>query len=136
MDNLFDDLFNRFFGRKKPKEEVQPETPPENEVEKKEEIKEFIEMIKNMEPIDDDNMGMHLDEELGEPDLVEYYTEDEFYFEKKTWFKFGGELVKIISSSEPLNPDDAKSLEELLDIALSHENYEEAARLRDEINKD
>ena len=78
-----------------------------------------------------------LDIKLGKPDKVEYYNEGDMFFTKKTWVTPIGEIIKTtMSEDDTLMPAPSeKTLEEKLDEAVSEENYEKAAAIRDEIKK-
>ena len=78
-----------------------------------------------------------LDIKLGKPDKVEYYNEGDMFFTKKTWITPIGDIVKTtMSEDDTLIPAPSeKTLEEKLDEAVSEENYEKAAAIRDEIKK-
>jgi excinuclease UvrABC helicase subunit UvrB len=78
-----------------------------------------------------------LDMKLGKPDKVEYYNEGDMFFTKKTWITPIGEIIKTtISEDDTLMPAPSeKTLEEKLEEAVSEENYEKAAAIRDEIKK-
>jgi hypothetical protein len=87
------------------------------------------------------------DKELGEPDSVETYTIGDVTYEKKIWEVDGGQIIKVEIKSDKANgiieipitirPSRFKqsSLEDQLDYAISVEDYEKAAQLRDEIVK-
>jgi excinuclease UvrABC helicase subunit UvrB len=135
MSKLFDDLFNDFFGRRKniKKEDKEKPEPENNSIysSSSNDINRLIDMLSSNETID---------EKLGEPTNVEYYEEDGMFFERKTWKNvYGGEIIKTAISDQPFNETSkikTKSLQELLLDAVNNEDYEEAARLRDEINKE
>lgn len=82
-----------------------------------------------------------LDETLGLPDKIEYIEENGVYLEKRIWNTDLGELIEIIVTDKPNLPEppeysiNVKSLEEQLNEAVSEENYELAADLRDKIKK-
>lgn len=131
MEN-FDDLFNKFFGKKKKEEE--------EFIDK--EAKKIIDMINSFKNINVDGnytgeelekLDDELDTKLGEPDEIEYSTDGEMYFEKRMWYNPLGVIIKTLVSDEPLEPE--LPLEEQLEKAVSVENYELAAELRDKIKK-
>jgi len=133
----FDDLFNKFFGRKS--EEKKEEKNESFDEAKAKNLKGLIDMLSKFEEISDLGSSKVFDEEMGEPDKIEYYEENGLYFQKKTWNVFGGEMVKIIASDEPIKKDSvkkSKSLEEQLEEAVANEDYEKAASIRDEIAKE
>lgn len=131
MEN-FDDLFNKFFGKKKKEEE--------KFIDK--EAKKIIDMINSFKNINGDGnytgeelekLDDELEIKLGEPDEIEYSTDGEMYFEKRMWYNPLGMIIKTLVSDEPLEPE--LPLEEQLEKAVSVENYELAAELRDKIKK-
>ena len=131
MEN-FDDLFNKFFGKKKKEEE--------KFIDK--EAKKIIDMINSFKNINGDGnytgeelekLDDELEIKLGEPDEIEYSTDGEMYFEKRMWYNPLGVIIKTLVSDEPLEPE--LPLEEQLEKAVSVENYELAAELRDKIKK-
>ena len=131
MEN-FDDLFNKFFGKKKKEEE--------KFIDK--EAKKIIDMINRFKNINGDGnytgeelekLDDELEIKLGEPDEIEYSTDGEMYFEKRMWYNPLGVIIKTLVSDEPLEPE--LPLEEQLEKAVSVENYELAAELRDKIKK-
>lgn len=130
MEN-FDDLFNKFFGKKKEDGEF---------IDK--EAKKIIDMINSFKHINSDGvytgkelekLDDELDTKLGDPDEIEYSTDGEMYFEKRMWYNPLGVIIKTLVSDEPLGPE--LPLQEQLEKAVSVENYELAAELRDKIKK-
>ena len=140
MSNLFDDLFSQFFGKKNNKKESEKKHNSENELNpnpnnKFNDIEKLIDLLSNSNGLDESVFSQKMDQELGEPNSVEYYEEDGMYFERKTWKGvFGGDVIKTAISDHPFKKEN-KTLDELLLEAIDSENYEEAARLRDEISK-
>lgn len=133
----FDDLFNKFFGRKS--EEKKEEKNESFDEAKAKNLKGLIDMLSKFEEISDLGSSKVFDEEMGEPDKIEYYEENGMFFQKKTWKVFGGEMVKIVASDEPIKNDSvkkSKSLEEQLEEAVANEDYEKAAFIRDEMAKE
>lgn len=132
MIDGFDELFDKFFGNRK------------NEVDKSK-IDELINQLNNFKDIT--GKDINEDKELGEPDIVEQYTKDGITYEKKIWEINGGKIVKIeikhvktsgeIEIPMTIRPSRFKqsSLEEQLEYAISVEDYEKAAKVRDEITK-
>ncbi len=134
----FDELFNKFFGRKKG-EKKQDEKHESFDDAKSKNLKGLIDMLSKFEDVTNIAGSNEFDEEMGEPDKIEYYEEDGMYFQKKTWKVFGGEMVKVIASDEPIEEEpvkNTKSLEEQLEEAVANEDYEKAASIRDEIAKE
>ena len=132
MIDGFDELFDKFFGNRK------------NEVDKSK-IDELINQLNNFKDIT--GKDINEDKELGEPDIVEQYTKDGITYEKKIWDINGGKIVKIeikhvktdgeIEIPMTIRPSRFKqsSLEEQLEYAISVEDYEKAADIRDAISK-
>jgi len=136
MTDKFDELFNDFLGKNNKKKILRKDAKnQEFDAEKEEQIKGLINMLDNIEHVDS------IDEQLGEPDKIETFEEDGFHFEKRTWYAFGGELVKVVMVDiphtiiSPEKPVFSQTLEELLAEAVDNENYEIAANIRDEIKK-
>ena len=133
----FDELFEEFFNKKnsdESKKKNKKEEKPKNEG-FSDELSKLIKVLSNARQITDDDEKFKIDTEYGEPTRVEYYHEDELYFKKSIWEVEDGEIVKIEVSDMPFELEDPKSLEELLEEAIQAEEYEKAAELRDEINK-
>lgn len=132
MIDGFDELFDKFFGNRK------------NEVDKSK-IDELINQLNNFKDIT--GKDINEDKELGEPDTIEQYTKDGITYEKKIWEINGGKIVKIeikhvktngeIEIPMTVRPSRFKqsSLEEQLEYAISVEDYEKAADIRDAISK-
>lgn len=132
MIDGFDELFDKFFGNRKDED-------------KKSKIDDLINRLNNFKEI----TGNEIDEnsELGEPDIVEEYTKGGITYEKKIWEINGGKIVKIeikhvktdgmIEMPMKITPSRFKetSLEEQLAHAISIEDYEKAAQIRDAITK-
>ena len=132
MIDGFDELFDKFFEDRK------------NDG-KTNKIDELINQLNNFKEIT--GKEINEDKELGEPDTVEIYTIGDVTYEKKIWEINGGKIVKVEIKSEksnsiiemPMTIRDSRyketSLEDQLDYAISVEDYEKAAQLRDEIVK-
>jgi hypothetical protein len=140
MSNKFDDFFNEFFennGKNNKDENNNDERDKTNQ----ESVDMFINMINKFDEDSKESLGEFLDKELGEPDKVEYFDDDDFYFEKRIWFTPTGKIVKIRMVEGPETPEEfhtygsPRNLENELETAIQEENFEEAARLRDLINK-
>lgn len=140
MDRIFDDLFNEFFKRNK----INPEDRISDSL--KGEAEKMIKMLQNFNELDniDEAVEREMDKTLGKPDKIEFYTQDEMFFEKRIWHTPTGDVVKLIATDDPelltpqikLTPEKAeKSLTELMNEAIASEEYEKAAYIRDEINR-
>ena len=83
--------------------------------------------IKNI----DEEIEKSIDEELGKPDKIEFFNEDNLFFERRTWHTENGDLIKLLVSDDPTfgkQPKVTKALQEQLDEAVAEENYEKAAQ--------
>lgn len=133
MIDGFDELFDMFFGNNK------------NESSKSK-IDDLINRLNNFKDVTGEELNEN--SELGEPTSIEEYTKNGIIYEKKIWEINGGKIVKIeikevkISDAieipiniKPTSRFNKASLEDKLQYAIDTENYEEAARLRDEIAK-
>ncbi len=153
MNKIFDELFDDFFKRNK--------IEPNNKIGSfiiNDEVKKMIDMLMNFKDISNINEETEkgLDETLGAPDRIEFFTDDDLYFEKRIWDTPNGMLYKIIATDEPSmdfqralddldfntrstnfvkkpnrRKKNKKPLQQQLDEAISNENYEKAAKLRD-----
>jgi protein-arginine kinase activator protein McsA len=128
----FDELFDSFFNDNNNKK-VKKRGRPKKEQSNDEKIKKIIDNLKNFSEITDVDKQYDIDNNLGDADDVYLYQEDDLYFKRSTWNVDGGDIVKLEISDIPF--EDNKTLEELLDEALTNENYELAAEIRDEIKK-
>lgn len=133
----FDELFNEFFKRN----DIKPEDKINN---LKEEAKKMIDILTNMKNIEEDiknideEIEKSIDEELGKPDKIEFFNEDNLFFERRTWHTENGDLIKLLVSDDPTfgkQPKVEKSLQQQLDEAVTNEDYEKAAAIRDEMKK-
>jgi hypothetical protein len=143
MDKSLDDLFDDFFKRNK----INPNDDINNEL--SDIAKKMIDMLQSFGELDSNNIDIDKinieedfnfdDNELGTPDKIEFFTEDDLYFERRIWYTENGEFVQLIISDEPninsQTKDKKQLLEDKLEKAIIEENYEEAAKLRDEIIK-
>jgi hypothetical protein len=160
MSNKFNDLFNEFF------EDGSNEKPKKNsDTEKMARLLKILSQSKANE-IPDIDAVKDIDSTLGEPDFVDYYEEDGFFYKKQIWITKMGRVVKKVMSDVPFRdehdepkffkeeldkikntkrsdrinelfnrPKVSRPLEELLEEAVSKEDYELAATLRDEIKR-
>ena len=81
-----------------------------------------------------DNFG----NDLGEPKSVSRYEENGYTFEKTEWENQYGTIVSVEMISSPFETSGIKKelqLEKQLILAVDEERYEDAAKIRDEINK-
>lgn len=131
----FDDLFNDFLN---------PEEPNNNDNEPlNDEAQKIIDMINsfknNPESMDLDKIDEELEDTLGEPDSIQYEQTDDFYIERRIWYKETGVIIKTLMSETPFDEpiiEEELSLSEQLDKAVASEDYELAASIRDKIKKD
>ena len=141
MSNKFDDFFNEFFENNGKNNKDENSNDESIDKTNQESVEKFIDMINNFDNESNESLGDYLDKELGDPDRIEYFDDEDFYFEKSIWFTPTGKIVKIRMVEPPETPEDFYNhdlvgiLEYELEIAIKEENFEEAARLRDLINK-
>lgn len=134
----FNDLFENFFNRGKGKKDAKNNT--NNDINNIPEIRKIIDGLSNVNDITDmsDIMKNYTEKELGEPDIIEQFVENGLNFERKIWNLEHGSLISVeLIPGDTLKPKTKlnKSLEEQLKDAIDKELYEEAAKLRDLINK-
>ena len=146
--STFDELFESFFGGNKPKKKKKNINKEDEEFQSK--SKDFIDMLSNMKENNemDDMSEMNREvEKLGEPDIIDVYMEDDIYVKKSVWHTDMGDIIKTEISEEPFDVDeilidghetslDDDDLLTQLDKAVSDENYEKAAELRDKIREE
>lgn len=161
MFENFDDLFDKFFGDKgdsykgkdQPKsdktkkldnlfnelmDELKNQFESDNEFSK---MKELANKLNNFEDLHGDHMDNPHEKELGEPDEIITFEQNGYVFEKKIWNLKHGQMIKVNMVITPYDADfdpvnkKKLSLEEKLEIALQEERYEDAAKIRDEIQK-
>lgn len=133
----FDELFNEFFKR----HNINPEDKISDNL--RDEAKKVIDILTKIKNLDEDLHSMDeeleksIDEDLGKPDKIEFFNEDNLFYERRTWHTENGDLIKLIISDDPtlINaPKFEKPLQEQLDEAVAEENYEKAAAIRDKMN--
>ena len=130
MIDDFDELFNRFFGNKGDK----------NEGDEGKKARRLIDRLNNFDDMDLSGFNPY-ENDLGEPDEIITYEEKGYTFQKSIWNLEAGSIVKVEMVSTPMDGDyepkvnEKLTLEERLEIALECEDYEEAIKLRDEINR-
>lgn len=158
MSNKFNDLFNEFF------EEGSNEKPKKNsDADKMTRLLNILSQSKSNTP--DIDSIKDIDSTLGEPDFIDYYEENGFFYKKQIWITKMGRVVKKVMSDVPFKdehvepkffseendriekkraarinelfnrPKVSRPLEELLEEAVVKEDYELAATLRDEIKR-
>lgn len=133
----FDELFNEFFKR----HNINPEDKISDNL--RDEAKKVIDILTKIKNLDEDLHSMDeeleksIDDDLGKPDKIEFFNEDNLFYERRTWHTENGDLIKLIISDDPtlINaPKFEKPLQEQLDEAVADENYEKAAAIRDRMN--
>ena len=153
MFENFDDLFDEFF-RDKPRRVRKPKNTLEDlfkdlrkemwefgDKEELDKMKNLADKLNNFEDLHGEDMDNPHEKELGEPDEVITFEEGGYVFEKKIWNLKYGQMVKVNMVITPYDADfdpvnkKKLSLEDKLEIALQEERYEEAAKIRDEIDK-
>jgi uncharacterized protein (DUF1697 family) len=118
MEKSFDDLFNEFF-----------KNDNLNETNKKME-----KLIKALTTPFDIESRKNIEETLGVPDEIESFEDNGLFIRKQIWHTEKGDVIKMVVSDIPFESEPKKlSLEEQLEEALEKEDYETAAKLRDEI---
>lgn len=156
MSNKFNDLFNEFF------EGGSNEKPKKNsDIDKMTRLLNILSQSKS--DIPDIESIKNIDSTLGEPDFVDYYEEDGFFYKKQIWITKMGRVVKKVMSDVPFQDEHvepkffkdeegnlnnrqrvdrmfnrarhSKPLEQMLEEAVAKEDYELAATLRDEIKR-
>jgi excinuclease UvrABC helicase subunit UvrB len=141
MEKSFDDLYNEFFRRKQ--NSLNKNSKELRSKELRDEVKrimDFIDSFKNVIPLNESEIE-NMEESLGDPHIIEYFTEGYYYIERKIWYLDDGRVIfREISSDKPFftNVEEPKApekpLEEQLNEALANEEYETAAKIRDLIN--
>jgi len=126
----FDELFEEFFNDKNQNKKKKPKKNGLSD-----ELINLINVLSNSKQITDEDEQFQIDNEYGKPDKIELFQEDDLYFKRSIWDVEDGQIVKLEVSDQPFDIEDPKSLEELLQDALETENYELAAEIRDEMNK-
>jgi hypothetical protein len=135
MDKTFNELFEEFSNSNKKRKNKLDDTAKEN-------AKKLIEML-NFKDVDklDEQTEKEIDASLGNPDKIEHFTKEGLYFEKRIWYRPNGDIVKILATNEPpviladKVPVTQPNLKDQLTSALEIEDFETAARLRDEIKE-
>jgi len=145
----FDDLFNKYFGGERPKRNIyrkinkqQPERP--------ESIEKMMEMMGRLNSGGFSGLTPN-EKNLGKPDTLRTFERDGVSFEEATWDTPFGTIVRITTKEDvefdsdyfernniPFGEaiDEELTLGEQLKMAIKSEDYEEAARIRDDIDKD
>jgi hypothetical protein len=101
----------------------------------------FGDLFSNMNKFKDIKKGMKSESSLGEPTEIIIFDEDGYIFEKKIWKHDGNTVIRVKMISSPMdiyvNPTNRKIsfLEKRLELAVESENYELAAKVRDELKK-
>jgi excinuclease UvrABC helicase subunit UvrB len=79
-----------------------------------------------------------IDKTLGPPDRIEFTNEGNLFFEKRIWKTENGDIVKLISTDDPMferiEPV-REVLKKQLEDALEKEEFEKAAAIRDLLKK-
>jgi hypothetical protein len=131
--NEFDALFNQYFGDNKNDSGM-------------ERMMKLIGRLNNGGGIS----GMSPEDSLGKPDTVREFEKDGVVFVESTWDTPQGTIVRVetkedieftsdffkrnnIPTGERISEEVPMTLEEKLEIAKEHEDYETCAELRDEI---
>lgn len=97
MSDKFDDFFNEFFGNGKENNDKSNNDDKFDE-EQNESVEKFINMISESDG--------NIEDTFGEPDEIEYFEEDNFYFERRIWNTVGGKIMKISMVEPPETPEE------------------------------
>lgn len=133
MNKTFNELFDEFFKRNN----IKPEDKINDNI--KDNAMKMIDMLTNFKEVPkiDENQELEMDEKLGKPDKIEFFNEGDVFFERRIWHTPKGDIEKLIFSNDPtliVKPVEV-SLQEKLEIAVSEEDFEQAAIIRDEMKK-
>jgi hypothetical protein len=134
MDKNFDELFNDFFKSNNNNNNNNNNNSSKSD-RFRNDILKLMDMLNSFGP--NQNLEHELNDMLGEPDRVDTFYDGDIRYERSVWHTESGDIVRIIgheTSSEPNVKTPEKTLEEQLEEAITSENYEEAARIRDLIN--
>lgn len=99
----------------------------------------FGDLFRSVNKFKDIKKGMISDSALGEPTERIIFEENGYIFEKKIWKTNGNTITRVAMISTPMdvyvNPTKRKIsfLEKRLERAIETENYELAAKVRDEL---
>jgi protein-arginine kinase activator protein McsA len=85
-----------------------------------------------------DSFKINNENDMGEPTSVTRFEEDGYTYEKTEWINEFGRMVKYEMINSPFETSGIKKelpLEKQLQLAVSEERYEDAAKIRDELKK-
>jgi protein-arginine kinase activator protein McsA len=85
-----------------------------------------------------ESLGNNDESELGEPSLVSRFEKNGYTFEQTEWENEHGKIVKVEMVNTQFETSGIEKeipLEKELELAVAEERYEDAAKIRDEINK-
>lgn len=134
--NTFDELFDEFFNEKNEKGKDKKKRKPKSKHEDfGDELSSLMNTLSNFRQITDSDEQYEIENEFGDPHKIEFFEEEGLFFKRSIWEVEDGEVVKLEVSDQPFQVEELKTLEELLQDALETENYELAAEIRDEMNK-
>lgn len=129
----FDELFDEFFNEKNENKNKRKRETPKDKF--GDELNSLMNTLANFRQITDADEQHEIENDFGDPNKIEYFEEEGLFFKRSIWEVEDGEVVKLEVSDQPFDDEEPKSLEELLQDALDSENYELAAEIRDEMNK-
>ena len=116
-DEIWVEIFDCFYGDKSNQyDKVEEDSIPD-------EVKDIISKIQNL---------TDFEAEMGQPEDIIEYTEGNIHYSKKTWNKGDSKIVRIEASVIDGVKYDDLSLEEKIKIAEQNEDYEKAAKLKEE----
>lgn len=134
--NTFDELFDEFFNEKNENGKDKKKRKPNSKKDDfGDELSSLMNTLANFRQITDADEQHEIENDFGDPNKIEYFEEEGLFFKRSVWEVEDGEVVKLEVSDQPFDDEEPKSLEELLQDALDSENYELAAEIRDEMNK-
>lgn len=134
--NTFDELFDEFFNEKNENgKDKKKQKPNSKKDDFGDELSSLMNTLANFRQITDADEQNEIENDFGDPNKIEYFEEEGLFFKRSVWEVEDGEVVKLEVSDQPFDDEEPKSLEELLQDALDSENYELAAEIRDEMNK-
>jgi formylmethanofuran dehydrogenase subunit D len=131
--DLFDDLFNDFINKGKKDKKDKKDVPFISE------LKNLMNALSSFKTFDPEE-GEEIQSQLGKPDEVQKFVENDMHFTRLIWNTPHGKFIKVVVTNDPDSfelptyDDEPKSLEEQLEEALESEDYLLAAKLRDQIN--
>lgn len=131
--DLFDDLFNDFMNPKDKKGKKGKDVPFISD------LKRLMDALSTFKTFDPEE-GEEIQSQLGKPDEVQKFVENDMHFTRLIWNTPHGKFIKVVVTNDPDSfelptyDEEPKSLEEQLEEAVEAEDFELAIKLRDQIN--